>query len=65
MKDCNKFDLQCRLVRMITFVDLPIKKKFRLFSIGVLFWFLVMASLTVAGMIGISMRYDKIVNHAV
>jgi diguanylate cyclase (GGDEF)-like protein len=50
---------------MITFVDLPIKKKFRLFSIGVLFWFLVMATLTVVGMVGINMRYDKIVNHAV
>ena len=65
MKDCAKYDLWCRLMRLITFVDLPIRKKFRLFSIGVLFWFLVMASLTVAGMIGISMRYDKIVNHAV
>ncbi|MCK4537109.1 MAG: diguanylate cyclase, partial [Desulfuromonadales bacterium] len=48
-----------------TFIDLPIKKKFRLFSFGVLFWFLVMASLTVVGMLGINSRYDKIINHAV
>ena len=65
MKDCDKYDLLCRLMRMITFVDLPIKKKFRLFSIGVLFWFLVMATLTVVGMVGINQRYDKIVNHSV
>lgn len=65
MKDCSKYDLPCRFVRLITFIDLPIKQKFRLFSIGVLFWFLVMATLTVVGMVGISLRYDKIVNHAV
>ncbi len=65
MKECSKFDLPCRIMRLITFIDLPIKKKFRLFSIGVLFWFLVMAVLTVVGMYGINQRYDKIVNHAV
>jgi len=65
MKDCNQYNLPCRFMRLITFVDLPIKLKFRLFSIGVLFWFVVMAALTVVGMVGINMRYDKIVNHAV
>lgn len=65
MKDCNKYDLPCRFIRLLTFIDLPINQKFRLFSIGVLFWFVVMAALTVVGMVGINMRYDKIVNHAV
>ncbi len=65
MKDCSKFDIPCRFIRLITFIDLPINQKFRLFSIGVLFWFVVMATLTVVGMVGINMRYDKIVNHAV
>ena len=65
MKDCNQYDLPCRFMRLITFIDLPIHQKFRLFSIGVLFWFVVMAALTVVGMVGINMRYDKIVNHAV
>ncbi len=65
MKECTKYNLACRIMRLVTFIDLPIKKKFRLFSIGVLFWFLVMAVLTVVGMTGISLRYDKIVNHAV
>ena len=65
MKECSKYDLPCRLIRLITFIDLPIKMKFRLFSFGVLFWFLVMVVLTVVGMYGINLRYDKIVNHAV
>jgi diguanylate cyclase (GGDEF)-like protein len=65
MKECNKFDMPCRFIRLITFIDLPINQKFRLFSVGVLFWFVVMAALTVVGMVGINMRYDKIVNHAV
>ena len=65
MKESSQYNLPSRFVRLITFVDLPIKLKFRLFSIGVLFWFMVMAALTVAGMVGINMRYDKIVNHAV
>jgi diguanylate cyclase (GGDEF)-like protein len=63
MDDCKT--IACRLVRLITFIDLPIKKKFHLFGIGVLFWFTVMAGLTVIGMWGISIRYDQIVNHAV
>ena len=63
MDDCKT--VACQLVRLITFIDLPIKKKFRLFGIGVLFWFMVMAGLTVVGMWGINTRYDQIVNHAV
>ena len=63
MDDCKT--VTCRLVRLITFIDLPIKKKFHLFGVGVLFWFLVMAGLTVIGMWGISTRYNQIVNHAV
>jgi len=63
MDECKT--LVCRLVRLITFIDLPIKKKFHLFGIGVLFWFVVMAGLTVVGMWGISVRYNQIVNHAV
>lgn len=65
MKECNKYDIPCRFIRLITFIDLPINQKFRLFSVGVFFWFVVMAVLTVVGMVGINMRYDKIVNHAV
>lgn len=65
MDDCNKLNVGCRLARLITFVDLPIKKKFRLFSFGVLFWFLVMAALTIGAMTTINMSYHRIVQHAV
>jgi hypothetical protein len=37
MKDCNQYDLPCCFMRLITFIDLPINQKFRLFSVGVLF----------------------------
>jgi diguanylate cyclase (GGDEF)-like protein len=65
MKDRKKYDAGCRLLRLITFIDLPINKKFTMFGLGVLFWFVVMATLTVVGMIGINLRYDQIVNNAV
>ena len=39
MNECNNFDMPCRFIRLITFIDLPINQKFRLFSVGVLFWF--------------------------
>ncbi len=65
MDDSGKYHLGWRLMRILTFIDLPIRKKFRLFSVGVLFWFLTMGGLTIVGMIGISMHYDRIVNNAV
>jgi len=65
MDDCTKLNVGCRLARLITFVDLPIKKKFRLFSVGVLFWFLVMAALTIGAMATINTSYHRIVQHAV
>lgn len=65
MQESTQYNLVSRIIRYITFVDLPIRRKFRLFSLGVLFWFLVMATLTIIGMIGIDVRYDRIVNHAV
>jgi len=65
MEDCDKLNVGCRLARLITFVDLPIKKKFRLFSFGVLFWFIVMAAVTVVAMSVINTSYHRIVQHAV
>jgi diguanylate cyclase (GGDEF)-like protein len=65
LPECGKYNFACQVGRVLTFVDLPIKKKFRLFGLGVLFWFVVMAGLTVAGMVSINLSYDTIVNHAV
>jgi len=36
-----------KFINFITFVDLPIKKKFMLFSFGVMFWFMVMYGVSI------------------
>ncbi|MBI4849399.1 MAG: sensor domain-containing diguanylate cyclase [Nitrospirae bacterium] len=43
-----------KFTRLITFVDLPIKKKFTLFSLSVLFWFVVMFVISIAANININ-----------
>jgi hypothetical protein len=51
-----------RFINFITFVDIPIKKKFVLFAVGVLFWFLVMFVMSMATIIDINSRSDRIVD---
>ncbi|UCF87356.1 MAG: HAMP domain-containing protein, partial [Nitrospiraceae bacterium] len=52
-----------KFIKIITFVDLPISKKFFLFSIGVAFWFLVMFIVSIATNISINAKTNKIINH--
>jgi len=47
-------------VQVITFVDLPIRKKFLLFEIGTLFWFLIIGILSVGSLSFIHYRYAHI-----
>ncbi|MDY0292013.1 MAG: HAMP domain-containing protein, partial [Desulfuromonadaceae bacterium] len=49
------------IVRFITFVDLPIRKKFFLFSTGVLFWFLVLSSVSFYVLIDVNMKTSAMV----
>ncbi|PLX93786.1 MAG: hypothetical protein C0621_06705 [Desulfuromonas sp.] len=51
-----------RFIRFITFIDLPIKKKFFLFSVGVLFWFLAMTTVATVALVTINCKYSRIVN---
>lgn len=51
-----------KLVDIITFVDLPIRKKFMLFSIGVLFWFVIMFVISITTIIDINSKSSEIVN---
>ncbi len=51
-----------RIIDFITFVGLPIRKKFLLFSIGVLFWFLVIFVMSVATLYDINRRSTNIVD---
>ena len=43
-----------KFINFITFVDLPIRKKFMLFSFGVLFWFMVMYGVSITTDLSIS-----------
>ncbi|NOZ69224.1 MAG: diguanylate cyclase [Deferribacteres bacterium] len=49
-----------KLINFITFVDLPIRKKFLLFFLGVLFWFVVMFLTSVLTNVTINNRTDRI-----
>ncbi len=50
-----------RFVKFITFIDLPIRSKFILFSLGVLFWFLVLFTMSLATLIDINTKSSRIV----
>ncbi len=54
-----------RIINFITFVDLPIRKKFILFAIGVLFWFLTMFVISISTLMYIHTKSASIVNEAV
>lgn len=54
-----------RLLRLLTFVDLPIKHKFLLFAVGTLFWFGSMAVVTVFSLTAIHYKYHQVSEQAV
>ena len=58
-------NLVTKLIRFITFVDLPIKKKFVLFSLGVLFWFVVMFTISIGASVDINNKTETIVDHII
>ena len=49
-----------RFLRLLTFVDLPIKQKFLLLAIGTLFWFGSMAIVTVFALTAIQYKYHQV-----
>lgn len=49
-----------RFVQFITFINLPIRKKFLLFEVGTLFWFLLIGSVAIASLNFIHYRYSQI-----
>jgi hypothetical protein len=54
-----------KFVRFFTFVDLPIRKKFLLFSFGVLFWFVAMFVISITANRDVERKTHSIVNHIV
>ncbi|MBB5021047.1 diguanylate cyclase [Desulfurispira natronophila] len=54
-----------KILRMLTFVDLPIKRKFRLFALGTMFWFLSMAVVAVVAFSMIHYKYNQVSEQAI
>lgn len=54
-----------KFTNFITFIDQPIRKKFTLFFLGVLFWFVVMFAVSIAANMKISSRTGTIVNQVI
>ncbi len=53
--------LTMRFIKTITFVDLPIRKKFKIFSGGVLFWFVVLFLIAAGTLLSINSKSALIV----
>lgn len=51
-----------RFVKFITFINLPIKKKFLLFGIGTFFWFFLIGLVGVSALTFINYRYSQLSN---
>jgi len=51
-----------KFVQFITFVNLPIKKKFLLFGLGTFFWFTLIGIVAVSVLTFINFRYSQISN---
>lgn len=49
-------------VKFITFVNLPIKKKFLLFGLGTLFWFILIGLVSISAFTFINFRYSQLSN---
>jgi diguanylate cyclase (GGDEF)-like protein len=61
MAKMKKRGVVTRFIRLITFVDLPIKRKFMLFAVGVLFWFVVLASVSSYILVDVNIKTTQVV----
>lgn len=54
-----------QFARIITFIDLPINRKFTLFSLGVIFWLLALATVAVVTLIRVDAIYSHILRETI
>lgn len=54
-----------QFVRIITFIDLPINRKFTLFSLGVIFWLLTLAAVAVVTLVRVDTTYSRILHETI
>jgi diguanylate cyclase (GGDEF)-like protein len=54
-----------QFIRIITFIDLPINRKFTLFSLGVLFWLLTLAAVAMVALVRVDATYTRILQEII
>lgn len=54
-----------QFIRIITFIDLPINRKFTLFSLGVIFWLLALATVAVVTLVRVDATYSRILRETI
>ncbi|MDZ4184619.1 MAG: HAMP domain-containing protein, partial [Desulfuromonadales bacterium] len=54
-----------QFIRIIKFIDLPINRKFTLFSLGVLFWLLALAGVAVVTLVRVDATYGRILHETI
>lgn len=60
----NFSSLWKQFVQLLTFVNLPIRRKFTFFGVGTLFWFLLIGLLAVGSLTFVHFRYSQVSNTA-
>lgn len=61
-KKTNIKELLKKIINFVTFVDLPIRKKFVLFSVGALFWLMIISAIGLITMFDMSARSNEMVD---
>lgn len=54
-----------QFIRIIKFIDLPINRKFTLFSLGVIFWLLALATVAVVTLLRVDATYSRILRETI
>lgn len=62
MSEVKKRGIVRKIVRLITFVDLPIRRKFTLFAVGVLFWFVLLTSVSFYVLVDVNIKTAQVVD---
>jgi len=62
MSEVKKRGVVRKIVRLLTFVDLPIRRKFTLFAVGVLFWFVLLTSVSFYVLVDVNIKTAQVVD---
>ncbi|OEU76259.1 MAG: hypothetical protein BA874_01760 [Desulfuromonadales bacterium C00003068] len=62
MSEVKKRGIIRKIVRLLTFVDLPIRRKFTLFAVGVLFWFVLLTSVSFYVLVDVNIKTAQVVD---